>query len=687
MVGSVIAVALSAYLVKVTANDDNFLNLTSIKLDLTSIIYYTDPATGEIKEYTRLRNDSSNRIWVDLDKISPHVIDAFIAVEDKDFMTHKGINLKRTIGAMINEYSPIQLYSSKQGASTITQQLVKNLTNDKAGGGLDGALRKIREIFRAYMLEKQYTKEIILEAYLNTLGLSGQLAGVQAGANAYFGKDISEVTIAQAASIAGITKNPTEYNPFLRPEANVERRDYILSLMLEQGKITQEEYDTAIAEELVMSEQEGGVAESNNSYFTDMVIDQVVEDLMKEFQMTKGEATSYMYNNGLKIYSTVNPNVQSAMETELAEGSKTYPMPEKTVKDKTTGEEKVVTPQAAIVSVDYHGGIVGTVGGLGSKTEARGLNRSVDSIRPVGSTMKPIGAYALGIDYNYINYSTGIEDSYLKIIEDDKVPDGERMWPRNYSNSYSEVPVPVVRAIAKSLNTVAVKVGDMIGPKMSYDFLKDTLHITSLVQGDIDLGPMVLGSVTYGISPLEMAAAYAIFGNGGKYTTPYCYTTVEDSNGDVILETKVTTVQAISEETAYIMNRALKQVMLSPNGGTAAGLSPERLDSIGKTGTTSDNKDHWFIGLTPYYSTASWWGYDDQLELSVNFRTHPPTTAWRNVMNASQKELEAKSFPVSKTVQVLSYCDDSGDLANPTCPSPREGYYKADQVPGVCIIH
>lgn len=687
MVGSVIAVALSAYLVKVTANDDNFLNLTSIKLDLTSIIYYTDPATGEIKEYTRLRNDSSNRIWVDLDKISPHVIDAFIAVEDKDFMTHKGINLKRTIGAMINEYSPIQLYSSKQGASTITQQLVKNLTNDKAGGGLDGALRKIREIFRAYMLEKQYTKEIILEAYLNTLGLSGQLAGVQAGANAYFGKDISEVTIAQAASIAGITKNPTEYNPFLRPEANVERRDYILSLMLEQGKITQEEYDTAIAEELVMSEQEGGVAESNNSYFTDMVIDQVVEDLMKEFQMTKGEATSYMYNNGLKIYSTVNPNVQSAMETELAEGSKTYPMPEKTVKDKTTGEEKVVTPQAAVVSVDYHGGIVGTVGGLGSKTEARGLNRSVDSIRPVGSTMKPIGAYALGIDYNYINYSTGIEDSYLKIIEDDKVPDGERMWPRNYSNSYSEVPVPVVRAIAKSLNTVAVKVGDMIGPKMSYDFLKDTLHITSLVQGDIDLGPMVLGSVTYGISPLEMAAAYAIFGNGGKYTTPYCYTTVEDSNGDVILETKVTTVQAISEETAYIMNRALKQVMLSPNGGTAAGLSPERLDSIGKTGTTSDNKDHWFIGLTPYYSTASWWGYDDQLELSVNFRTHPPTTAWRNVMNASQKELEAKSFPVSKTVQVLSYCDDSGDLANPTCPSPREGYYKADQVPGVCIIH
>lgn len=685
MVGSLVAVALSLYIVKVTANDDNFLNLTNIKLNYTSIIYYTDSETGETKEYQRLANDSENRIWVDLDKISPYVIDAFIAVEDKDFATHKGVNLKRTIGAMINEYSPIKLFSSKQGASTITQQLVKNLTLDKAGSGLEGALRKVREISRAFMLEKRYSKDVILEAYLNTLGLSGQLAGVQAGAYTYFSKDISEVTIAQAATIAGITKNPTEFNPFTNPENNIERRNHILALMLEQKKITQAEYDEAIAEELVLTGKSEDTQSANNSYFTDLVIDQVVEDLMKEFSMTKGEATSYIYNTGLKIYATVDPTVQSAMEAELAEGSKTFPEKEAKVKDKDTGEEKVVNPQAAMIVLDYHGGIVGTVGGLGTKTEDRGLNRSVDSIRPVGSTMKPIGAYALGIDYNYITYSSTFDDSYLKMLPDPEAPGGEREWPRNYSGTYTDLPVTVAHAVGKSLNTIAVKVGDIVGPKMSYDFVKDTLHVTSLVPQDIDLGPMVLGSVSYGISPLEMAAAYAMFGNGGKYTTPHCYTTVEDSSGSVILETKVTTVQAISPESAYIMNRILKQVMVGD--GTANGLGTKRLDSVGKTGTTSDDKDHWFIGLTPYYTTATWWGYDDQIPLTVNYRTHPPTTAWRNVMNAVQENKEAKSFPVASSVQVLTYCDDSGDLANPVCPSPREGYYKPDNVPGVCIVH
>ncbi|MEG2929091.1 MAG: transglycosylase domain-containing protein [Oscillospiraceae bacterium] len=690
MVGSVMAVAMSAYLVKVTENDDAVLNLTNIKWNLTSIIYYPERGadgkeTGEFNEYQRLQNKTENRIWVDLGDISPYVVDAYIAVEDKDFKDHKGVNLKRTIAAMINEYSPIKLFASKQGASTITQQLVKNLTNDTAGSGLQGALRKAREIFRAYMLEKRYSKEIILEAYLNTLGLSGQLAGVQAGANAYFGKDISEVTLAQAASIAGITKSPTYYNPFINPENNLERRNHILGLMLEQEKITQEEYDTAIAEELILTGKAPEDTKSYNSYFTDMVVERVIKDLMAKFSMTEGEATSYFYNSGLKIYSTVDPTVQSAMEAEFADGSKTFPVKETKVKDKVTGEEKVVTPQAAMASIDYTGAIVGTVGGLGTKTEDRSFNRAVDAIRPVGSTMKPIGAYAPALDYKLITYSTGYEDNFLKMMPDKTAPEGERPWPKNYSGTYSEATIPVVKAIAKSLNTIAVKVEDVLGPKTAYDFLKDTLHITSLTPQDMDISPMALGSLTYGISPLEMAAAYAMFGNGGKYTTPHCYTTVEDSSGDIILETKVTTVQAISPETAYIMNRALKQVLLPE--GTANGLAPKRLDAVGKTGTTSDDKDHWFIGLTPYYSTATWWGYDDQVTLTVNYRSHPPTTAWRNVMNVAQEKMDAKSFPVSKNVVTMTYCDDSGDLANPTCPSPREGYYTEDNLPGMCIMH
>ncbi|MEG1049706.1 MAG: transglycosylase domain-containing protein, partial [Oscillospiraceae bacterium] len=392
MVGSAVAVAMSMYLVKVTENDDNFLNLTNIKLNYTSIIYYPErdaqgKETGVYQEYQRLQNKTENRIWVDLDEISPYVVNAYIAVEDKDFYNHKGVNLKRTIAAMINEYSPIKLFSSKQGASTITQQLVKNLTNDTAGSGLQGALRKAREIFRAYMLEKRYSKEIILEAYLNTLGLSGQLAGVQAGANSYFGTDIKDVTLAQAASIAGITKSPTYYNPFINPENNLERRNHILKLMLEQEKISQQEYDTAVAEELILVEKGEEESKNYNSYFTDMVVEQVIKDLMAEFEMTQGEATSYFYNSGLKIYSTVDPTVQSAMEAEFAEGSKTFPVKETKIKDKETGKEKTIIPQAAMISIDYDGNIVGTVGGLGTKEQDRSFNRAVDAVRPVGSTM------------------------------------------------------------------------------------------------------------------------------------------------------------------------------------------------------------------------------------------------------------------------------------------------------------
>ncbi|MBR5305467.1 MAG: penicillin-binding protein, partial [Oscillospiraceae bacterium] len=263
MVGSVAAVWLASYLVDATKEDDRFLNLNDVKLAYTTILYAEDPENpGQYVEYHRLRNDTENRVWVDLDKIPQDVIDAFIAIEDKDFYNHKGINIKRTIAAAINEYTPIKLFSSRQGASTITQQLVKNLTEDMDVEGMGGLFRKLREIFRAWTLEKNYSKDMILEAYLNTLRLSGQLGGVQAGANVYFDKDISDVTLAQAASIAAITNAPTYYSPIANPENNVERRDYILYLMLENEMITQEEYDEAIAEELVVVTDHETVASS-----------------------------------------------------------------------------------------------------------------------------------------------------------------------------------------------------------------------------------------------------------------------------------------------------------------------------------------------------------------------------------------------------------------------------------------
>ena len=694
MVGSVAAVWLASYLVDATKEDDRFLNLNDVKLAYTTILYAEDPANpGQYVEYHRLRNDTENRVWVDLDKIPQDVIDAFIAIEDKDFYNHKGINIKRTIAAAINEYTPIKLFSSRQGASTITQQLVKNLTEDMDVEGMGGLFRKLREIFRAWTLEKNYSKDMILEAYLNTLRLSGQLGGVQAGANVYFDKDISDVTLAQAASIAAITNAPTYYSPIANPENNVERRDYILYLMLENEMITQEEYDEAIAEELVVVTDHETVASSDTtSYFTDMVIDQVIADLQTELGMTAGEATSYIYSGGLRIYTTVNPIIQKAMEEEFVTDGETFGgtnYKETVVKDEATGEQRIIYPQAAMATIDYDGKIVGVVGGLGEKTADRSLNRAVDSVRPVGSTMKPIGAYAPAIDMGYINYSTGLPDMPFKKIKDPKTEE-ERDWPRNYVGEgiYEEINIPVVHAIERSLNTIAVWAVDMLGPDNAYDFLTNTLNISSLVPADIDHGPMALGSLSYGISPLEMAAAYAMFGNGGVYTTPYCYTTVETAQGDIILEKQVTTVQAISEDTAYIMNRALRQVIVGSRGTAAAVGGPNRMESVGKTGTTSDDMDHWFIGLTPYYCSAGWWGYDEQIPLTVNYRKHPPTLAWKNVMNIAQADLEYKNFPTSDGVITLTYCKDTGDLATESCPNQATGYYTEDNKPATtCYMH
>ncbi len=598
------------------------------------------------------------------------------------------MNFVRTVAAMINEYTPIKLFARKTGASTITQQLVKNLTNDKDGSGIGGALRKVREIFRAIVLEKQYTKDEILEAYLNTLRLSYKWGGVQAGANYFFGKDVADLSIAEAASLAGITKNPSVYNPYENPEKNIERRNDILFMMHQQEKISDEDYEKSLKEELVL---DNSIRESSAvySYFTDMVIEQVIDDLMAEYGMTKGEATEYLYNGGLKIYSTVDPTVQGAIEEVMANkpyyknGSPLFSTKEVTyVKD---GKEYKQTPQAAMVSVDYEGKIVGVVGGLGEKTNNRVLNRAVDSLRHTGSTMKPIGAYAPAMEYHYITYSTALYDDYCWMEPDDNNPGKEREWPRNYNGNYSKAPVPVVHAIKKSLNTIAVRALKLLTPEASYDFLTNSLHISSLTSSDIGYSQLALGGMTYGISPLEMAAAYTIFGNGGKYITPYCYTTVEDSSGEVILETKTTQVQAISEETAYIMNRALKQVLVD---GTGAGLAPKRLDAVGKTGTSSDDKDHWFIGVTPYYSTAVWYGYDEPAVLTIrDYGTHAPTTAWRNVMNKCQAELPSKSFPVAKDVIQLEFCRVNGCIANANCTEREIGYYTEDNLPPVCMEH
>jgi len=699
---SVVAVMMSMYVVKVTANDSSLLNLDNLKLSYSSTIYSTNPTTGATEPYQRLV-DNADRIWVDGNKIPDNLKNAFIAVEDKTFLTNNGVNYKRTVSAAANLVlskltgGKIKLYDTEQGASTITQQLIKNITGDDD----HDALRKVREIFRAISLNGRYSKDTILEAYLNTVGFVGNTCGVQACSYNLFDKDVSQLTLAQCATVAAITNNPTKYNPRTEPDNNLQRRNLILDLMLEQGYISQADHDAAVAEALTLVDptaKQNTAKVGNNSYFTDMVIDQVISDLVsKGVCATRNEASALLYNGGLAIYATVDTNLQSIMEDVMSKEPGNY-YPDRTV-DYTdaNGNTTKLNVQGAMITIDYTGAIRGVVGGVGTKTEDRSLNRATDSVRQTGSTMKPIGAYSLGIDYDYINYSTPFMDSAFKQID----KDGKQVdWPRNYSNTYTDKNMLVCDALANSINTVAVRAGNLVGPDALFDFMTNTLGITSLVEDDgaghtdLDLGPLVLGSMTKGVSLAEMAHAYMMFGDGGTVTPLHCYTTVENiQTGEVLLDnTLLPTTRAIGEDTAMIMNKLLRNVMTEGTARSTKSSTIDGMETIGKTGTTSDDKDHWFIGLTPYYVTATWMGYDQPIELpwkGSQYSLHPPTLAWKDVMTRVQENYEFKAFPTAPTGTVVTaeYCTESGGLANPSCPSKKTGYYKKDKLPDPCTIH
>lgn len=703
MAVSVVGVLLSLYLVDVTQNDDELLDLSDIKLNYSSVIYYRDTATGEWTEYQKLVGEA-DRTWVEIGDIPMDLQNAFIAAEDRDFKTHSGVNFQRTIFAIVNELYNKVTHSyltsvGKQGASTIDQQLVKNILDDDASQGSEGYLRKIREIFRAYMLDKRYSKDIIMEAYLNTLSLTGNKGGVAAGAQDYFGKtDLKQLTLAECASIACITKNPTAFNPRTQPQQHIKRRNYVLYSMLNEGMITQQQYDAAVAEPLRLAEPKKSYSTQSYSWFTDQVIEEVLRDYMAQYNakygegaMTKAEAERHLYNDGWRIYTTLVPEVQDAMERHMVRGDfyESHPVE---IEDTDAGGSPLYnedgTPkthtediEGGMAVINYDGELCGVVGSLEAKTGMREFNRGTQMHRQIGSTMKPIGAYALGIEQDKINYSSSIMDSAFLPEEKPELNITEP-WPRNYAGAPSDEPVLVYRGLAKSLNTIAVRVGDYVGAQSSYDFLTNILQIDTLHPADISLSPMNLGALTEGMSPYQLAGAYMMFGNGGVYKTPHAYVSVEDRSGEEILTPTVTTTQAISPETAMIMNKMLHNVLYMAEG-TASGLYPtvNDMDSAGKTGTTQDDKDHWWVGLTPYYVTAGWMGYDTPTTLPLRaYSKHPPTLTWRAVMNEAQESLEFKAFPTSENVYTAQFCTETGDIAGPNCPATATGYYKKDGI-------
>lgn len=718
ILGSVAAVAVSLYVVKETQGDSDLLDLTQLELAYTTIIYsqqINDQGQPEWVEYQRLQSPEENRIWKPLNEISPYIQHAFVAVEDENFYTHPGFSFKRTVLAAINEVfrklTGSYLTGSQLGASTIEQQLIKNITGEDESSGIEGYARKVKEIFRAIALDNRFSKEEILEAYLNTIGLTGNTAGVEAGANQYFGKSAADVTIAEAASIAAITKNPSRFNPYTNPEEHLKRRDDIILFMQQQGYITQAEAEAAWATPLNLVEKttdENAAVQTDYSWFTDYLIEEVIADLVEANPLNRDDwnreaANDYLHNGGLRIYATVDPEVQSVMENVWLEGKYWEPMPIENYDDPNDPDDtpRTITTQAAGVVINYKGELVGVAGGLGQKTENRGFNRGTGMTRQVGSTMKAVEAYPLGIDMDLINYSSVLMDDYFPI------PDGKggtrTDWPSNWSGRYSHSMTTVYEALKQSLNTVAVRVGDWVTPRTMFEFARETLGITTLDENsDIDLAPMVLGATTTGLSPYELAGAYMMYGDGGRMTSLHSYTSVRDYQGNEILEKDIVTTQAIGEDTAYIMNRLLHSVLFD-RGGTAYGIHPDAnvMDSIGKTGTTNDNKDVWFVGLTPKYVMATWYGYDQNEPMDDynsyyiyknkgSQKGHPGASAFAEVMDTIQADLseeEIVEWEKPDSVEIGAFCTISGDIPTDGCPRGT-GYYKTGVQRGVCTgIH
>ncbi len=703
MAMSVVAVLLSMYVVKATENDGQLLDLNNLKLSYTSTIMVRSEPTetapeGDWVEFQRLVGEE-NRVWVDYKDIPKNLQNAFIAIEDKDFWTSPGFSFRRSAFAALNElyyaFTNQYLRGSKQGASTIHQQLIKNITNDEK----QDVMRKVREIFRAIALDGKYSKEMILEAYLNTIGLTGNVAGVQAGAHDLFNKEVGELTIAECATIAAITKNPTAYNPRTNPEKNIGRRNDVLYEMHKQALITDAEYEAALATPLVVSEKTNvgtSAKKTYNNWAVDKVVEDVISDLSRKLEITREEATRMLYNDGLTIYATFNPKIQDEMQKVALERSM-YPEFEIEIDKKAADGVTVVlgddgkpirekiTTNAAMVTLNYKGELMGVVGGLGEKEGDRVFDRATDMRRATGSVMKGVTVYPLAIEENLIHYSWATMDSPFKQIPDEKT--GElRDWPSNYEEEYTNAPMTVERAVQMSRNTIAVRVGDLVTPRAMFDFAYDTLEIKSLdIAHDVDLGPMCLGSMYKGMTPLELAGAYMMYGNKGKYITPHSYLSVVNSSGEVVVEPDITEVQAISEDTAYIMNRLLANV-LKP-GGTAPGLGTKTTDSAGKTGTTNDTKDVWYVGVTPNYVMSTWFGYDAN-EPMKQYKAakikHPGASYWRTVMDAIQEGTTNKQFEVSETVVKKPFCKASGGTPGPLCTELGEGYYRSDTVLDTC---
>ena len=643
-------------------------------LNLNSFIYAKESDSDEYTLYETIKG-KENREWVDSDKIPDTLKNAVVAIEDERFYKHHGVDWVRTIGAVKGWL----LGGTQYGGSTITQQLIKNITADNDYS----VKRKVNEIFRAFALEKEIDdKDRILVMYLNTIFLGYNSYGVQTAAMQYFDKDVSQLDLAESAVLAGLTNNPSIYDVYNHPEKVKERQETILAQMLDQKMISQEEYEAAVAEELNYRPYEEYQQEikSTYSYFTDEVIKDVINDLMTEKGYSRLVAENMVYSGGLNIYATIDTKVQNALD-EVWANADNFPNTEK------YGE----IPQSAMVITDKQGNIVGIAGGRGEKTSSRGFSYASDARRQPGSSIKPLATYGPAMDAGIATPDTTVYDRAL-------IQDAEgNPWPMNDGKYPTGRAMTVKEGMTRSLNTISAQLLKQLTPQKSYEFMTQQLGFKLVdsrtnedgtVQSDIDLAPLALGALTDGVTVREMAGGFSIFINDGVYGGTRTYTKVTDSEGNTIMENTPNTDKGFTNvRTDYYMLDCLQNVTAH---GTAYGIQLDGVETGGKTGTTTSNTDIWFCGITPKYSGAVWVGYEHNYRLDGLYGRNA-AEIWLAVMqkvHAGDSGLVFDSHP--QDFEEVTYCMDTGLLASGACRAAGRaatGRFWKDKVPTETCSH
>ena len=618
-----------------------------------------------------LSGDEKRKI-ITLEEMAEYLPKAYIAIEDERFYEHSGVDFKRTAGAIANT---LLNGNSSYGGSTITQQLVKNITNDNESTGIEGIKRKIREWQRAYQVERMISKEQILELYLNILFVgANNLHGVELGAEYYFNKSAKDLSLAECAFMAGINHSPNSYNPYSTTVDNLEkinnRTITVLDKMKELGYISEEEYQNAVTD--VQNGLQFGTGEimggSVFSYHTDAVISQVVEQVMEEKNMTEQMAKNYVYSSGLTIHSTVDMNIQNRLEEEYAKEKYIIKGRERNSDGTLLNEHS----ESGMAIVDYKtGNVVAVVGGFGEKTSA-GWNRATQMEKQTGSSMKPLADVAPALQEKIITAATVYDDGSTRF--------GKNYEPKNY-NGFKGL-INIRSFIRTSQNIPAVKIMVELTPKKSLEYLQN-MGISSLDPVTDNVLSLALGGMTSGVSPLEMASAYGTIANDGVYISPTFYTSVTDANGETVLTPKQETRQVISKQNAYIMKTIIQEPVKS--GGTATYCAIPGIDVAAKTGTTDNDYDRWLCGFTPYYSAATWYGYDNSE--TVYFSGNPAGQIWDAVMTDIHKDLPSATFVRPEGIVEKTVCKTTGCLASKNCTNTYTEIFTEDNLPQQCKNH